>query len=66
MDMTYEIRFDDEDQTRSRGFKNPVAARWWASTNRPHARYVIVPRYANPLRAARAYLLRRREPTVSS
>jgi hypothetical protein len=63
MYMTYEVRFDDESGTRSRGFKNQAAARWWASRNRPDVNYVVVPRYTNPLRAAIAFVSRRRMST---
>jgi hypothetical protein len=66
MKVTFRVRFEDEHRTRSRSFRDREAARWWASRNRPEADYVIVARYENALHAAIAFLLRRREPTVSS
>ena len=66
MKVTYRVRFDDERGARGRVFEDRKAAGWWASRNRPDVDYVIVPRYENALHAAIAFLLRRREPTISS
>ena len=66
MKVTYRVRFEDEQRTRSRGFSDREGARWWASRNRPEADYIIVAQHENALHAAIAFLLRRREPMVSS
>ena len=66
MKVTYRVRFEDEARTRARVFLDHENARWWASRNRPEVDYDIVARYENALHAAIAFLLRRREPTVSS
>jgi hypothetical protein len=66
MKVTYRVRFEDEARTRGRVFLDHENARWWASRNRPDVDYDIVARYENALHAAIAFLLRRREPTVSS
>lgn len=66
MKVTYRVRFSDERSTRLRVFADREDVRWWARRNRPDVDYLIVARYENALHAAIAYLLRRREPTVSS
>ncbi len=66
MQVTYRVRFDDEQRTRRRVFEHRKSAAWWACQNRPGFDYVIEARYQNALHAAIAYLLRRREQTISS
>jgi hypothetical protein len=60
-DVTYRVRFDDEDAPRTREFADETTAHWWASRNRPGRDYVVLPKSEGLLA-----LLRRRRTQPSS
>ena len=59
-EVTYRVRFDDEDAPRTREFADETTAHWWASRNRPEQDYVVLPKSQRLLE-----LLKRRRAMAS-